>query len=203
MPAQHRFLGIALAICTGIASMFAVPTVAFAQASGFSLPDVPVLTIEPDRLFSDTLFGQRLSKEIAARGSQLAAENRRIEQELADEEGALTDVRDTMTPDEFRLLADEFYIKVTAARTEQDEKARVLTQTSDLAQRRFLVAIAAVMQQLMSEKGASVILDRRAVFVSADASDITREAIARIDSNLGEGTALDDLLPEPVVSPEQ
>jgi len=39
-----------------------------------------------------------------------------------------------------------------------------------------------------------VILDRRAVFVSADASDITQEAIGRIDSALGKGMPLDELL---------
>jgi hypothetical protein len=78
-----------------------------------------------------------------------------------------------------------------------------------------LFTIAPYMQRLMQEKGASVILDRRAVFVSADASDVTLEAIARIDSGLGEGVPLEDLLtpaegaapdtelvPEPLPVPE-
>ncbi len=46
----------------------------------------------------------------------------------------------------------------------------------------------------MNENGASVILDRRAVFLSADASDITASAIARIDEELEDGAALSELL---------
>jgi len=47
----------------------------------------------------------------------------------------------------------------------------------------------------MNERGASVILDRRAVFISADASDITASAIARIDELIGEGQPLDEIMP--------
>ncbi|WP_439142699.1 OmpH family outer membrane protein [Planktotalea sp.] len=181
-----------------------------AQLNAFSLPEIPVLTIQRERLYSETQFGQSLSREIAERGRRLAAENRRIEQELAIEEGELTDIRETMTPEEFRDLADAFDVKVTGARNEQDQKIRTLTQLSEQAERRFLFTIAPYMQRLMIEKGASVILDRRAVFVSADASDVTLEAIARIDEGLGEGMPLEELLapieddtPETELLPEQ
>jgi Skp family chaperone for outer membrane proteins len=195
-----RHIPLAMVVCATV--MFG-SSQASAQSGGFSLPDVPVLTIAPDRLFSETLFGQALSKAVAERGQKLAAENRRIERELADEEGELTGLRDTLSAEDFRDLADVFDVKVTSARTEQDEKARVLAQTSDIAERRFLVAIAPVMEVMMNEKGASVILDRRAVFVSADATDVTEDAIARIDARLGEGTSLEDLMPPSEPAPEQ
>ncbi len=207
--------GICCSVWAAFVIGFAVPSSVSAQANAFSLPEIPVLTIQRERLFSETQFGQSLSQEIAARGRRLAAENRRIEQELAVEEGELTDLRDTMSPEEFRDLADAFDVKVTGARNEQDQKIRALTQLSEQAERRFLFTIAPYMQRLMQEKGASVILDRRAVFVSADASDVTLEAIARIDSGLGEGVPLEDLLtpaegaapdielvPEPLPEPE-
>ncbi len=177
-----------------LAFVVVAPNYARAQAGGFSLPEVPVLTIQRERLYSETLFGQSLSGEIAARGRRLASENRTIEQELAEEESELTDLRDTMSPEDFRDLADAFDVKVTAARKGQDEKLRALTQLSEQVERQFLFTIAPFMQRLMLEKGASVVLDRRAVFVSADASDVTLEAIARIDLGLGEGVPLDELL---------
>ncbi|MGB7318012.1 MAG: OmpH family outer membrane protein [Planktotalea sp.] len=174
----------------------AVSTSANAQSTGFALPEIPVLTIEPDRLFAGTRFGQSLSKEIEARGNQLAAENRRIEKELADEEGELTGKRETMTPEEFRVLADDFDLRVTTARSAQDEKARALAALSDQAQLGFLQAIAPILEAMMNENGASVILDRRAVFLSADASDITTAAVRRIDEKLADGAGLSELLPE-------
>jgi len=191
------WVALVLAAClSGFAPNFAV-----AQANTFSLPEIPVLTIERERLFTETLFGQSLSKEIATRGRRLSAENRRIENELADEESELTALRETLEAAEFRDLADAFDLKVTTARTEQDSKARELSQLSEQVERRFLFAIAPVMERLMSEKGASVILDRRAVFVSADSSDITVEAVQRIDLALGEGMALQDLLQHDISTP--
>ena len=183
-----------LALCLAALCLLSLPSKSLAQASSFSLPDIPVLTIERERLFTETLFGQNLSAEIAARGRRLSAENRRIEQELAYEESELTELRKTLNPEEFRVLADAFDIKVTKARSEQDTKARGLSQLTDQVERSFLFTIAPAIEVLMREKGASVILDRRAVFVSADASDITQEAIGRIDSALGRGMPLDELL---------
>jgi len=166
-----------------------------AQANGFALPEIHVLTIEPDRLFAGTRFGQRLTKEIEARVSQHAGENRRIEKELGEEEIALTGQRETLSAEEFRALADEFDARVTEARSAQDEKARDISALSEQAQRGFLQAIAPILEQMMNENGASVILDRRAVFLSADASDITLSAIERIDKTLADGSALSELVP--------
>ena len=184
-----------VAVFLGFALPFSFAPSAQAQSSGFALPEIPVLTIEPDQLFASTRFGQRLSKEIEARGSQLAAENRRIEKELADEEIDLTGKRESMSAEEFRALADEFDTRVTTARGVQDQKARDLAAVSDQAQRGFLQAIAPILKEMMNENGASVILDRRAVFLSADASDITASAIERIDGALGVGAGLSELLP--------
>lgn len=184
----------AVAFCGLLGAVCSAPNAGLAQNLNFSFPDVPVLTIEPDRLYSDTLFGQRVSKEIEDQGRKLSGENRRIENDLADEEEALTKQRESLSAEEFRDLADAFDQKVTKVRISQDEKARILAQTSDQAQRNFIAFIAPVLKQMMSDKGASVILDRRAVFASADSSDVTQEAIERINEALGDGEGLDALL---------
>ena len=44
----------------------------------------------------------------------------------------------------------------------------------------------------MREAGAAVILERRGVFVSANAIDVTEIAIQRIDASLGDGTSVPD-----------
>jgi Skp family chaperone for outer membrane proteins len=173
-----------------------------APLSTFALPDVPVLTIEPDQLFSLTKFGQRLAKDLDKISTQLARENRSIESALADEETDLTERRSSLPAAEFRDLADAFDEKVQSLRVQQDEKSRDLTRQTDQAQRAFLSSIAPILQEIMVEKGASVVLDRRAVFLSADASDVTIAAIKRIDARIADGVSLDELMrtaaqPEP------
>lgn len=161
---------------------------------GLALPDIPVLTIEADRLFAATKFGQSLTRDLEQRGNRLAAENRRIESDLASEEADLTERRAELDAVTFRDLADAFDSKVQKFRAEQDEKARALAVLSDQAQREFLKSIASILEAMMTEQGSSVILDRRAVFLSADVSDITEAAVARIDMEIGEGPTLDEII---------
>jgi Skp family chaperone for outer membrane proteins len=72
-------------------------------------------------------------------------------------------------------------------RGEQDAKARALGTRTEEAQRRFLSVAQPVLEGLLRNAGAALILERRSVFVSVDAIDITDRAIALIDQQIGAG----------------
>jgi Skp family chaperone for outer membrane proteins len=146
-----------------------------------------VLTIAPERLYNESSFGQRITSEIEKEGAEIAAENRRIEAELTAEERTLTEIRDELSPSEFRARAAAFDEKVQRLRREQDEKARALGQRTEEARRALLTAAQPVLSKLMIESGAVAILDRRAVLLSVDSVDITDQAILRVDAQFGEG----------------
>ena len=153
----------------------------------------PILTIDSDQLFENSTFGQRTFEEFEARSALLSAENRRIEEELVAEEKELTELRPTMDPDLFRERADAFDMKVQNIRRAQDTKTRDLNR--DLEERRvlFLNSAVPILEQLMREAGAAVVLERRAVFIGSNAVDITRVAIERLNATLGDGSdSLDD-----------
>lgn len=148
----------------------------------------PVLTIDTDRLFRDSDFGKRVVAEVEATGTKLAIENRRIEADLEAEEKRLTTVRTTMEPDAFRALANAFDEKVQQTRSEQAAKSRALNARLDQEREIFERAALPVLEQLMRKSDAAVILDLRAVFVSASAIEITDDAIALLNETLGSGT---------------
>ncbi|SDI95236.1 OmpH family outer membrane protein [Salipiger marinus] len=154
----------------------------------------PILTLEVDRLYADSAYGRKVSAALEEQGADLAAENRRIESDLTEEERRLTEQRRSLPPAEFRALADAFDQKVQALRREQDAKARMLGDLSDNRRRQFLAEAEPVLAELMREAGAAVILDKRQVLLAAEVIDITETAISRIDAEIGEGP---DLLPEP------
>ncbi|AHD01002.1 outer membrane chaperone Skp [Leisingera methylohalidivorans DSM 14336] len=156
------------------------------------LPQSGILTIQPDRLFSESAFGKRVEREIEAEGAVLTAENRRIEAELRAEELELTERRSDMAPDAFRALADAFDQKVQETRRRQDQKLREINQMGEDARREFITASLPVLQQIMRETGAGAILDHASVFLSADAADITSLAIGRIDAVLGDGATVEE-----------
>lgn len=147
----------------------------------------PVLTIDSERLFLESAFGRRVAAEIEQRGSELAAENRRIEEDLEAEEQELTALRPTMEADAFRALADAFDQNVQRIRQEQAGKGRALNSLLDQEREVFMGAAAPVLERLMREAGAAVILERRSVFVSNSAIEITDDAISLLDETLGSG----------------
>lgn len=155
-----------------------------------------ILVLDFDRLFGDSAYGRRIAREIEAAGVAIAQENRRIEAELIEEERRLTRQRDGMAPADFRNLAQAFDEKVQRLRSEQDAKARALGARGDAARREFLEAAQPVLGTLMRESGATVVVERRMVFMSADAIEVTDEAIARIDAAIGEGEGLPESPPD-------
>ncbi|MDJ0825655.1 MAG: OmpH family outer membrane protein [Rhodobacter sp.] len=155
----------------------------------------PILTLDQEQLFSQSRAADEISAAIEAEAAELAAENREIEAALTAEELELTELRPTLDPDEFRALADAFDVKVQGLRAEQDAKALDLQRRRDEERQTFLRQITPVLAEIVRERGAVVVLDRRSVFLSAETIDITEEAVARInaafEANAGEDDSAD------------
>ncbi|MBV7393013.1 OmpH family outer membrane protein [Mameliella sediminis] len=192
---------LALRFAVLLLALWGAAAVAQGQGGPFAtgVRQSPILVIDFERVFSESAFGRRVNAEIEQQGRAIAAENRKIEAELIEEERKLTDLRPTLAPDEFRKLADAFDEKVQTLRDEQDAKARALGSQTEDARRRFLGVAQPVLEGLLREAGAVLILERRTVFVAADTIDVTERAIALIDAQIGDGTPAD---PDPTPKPE-
>lgn len=173
-----RALAVVGVLCGPAAAQDAVPPV-----------PSPVLMVQQDRLFDTSAFGKAAQARIEAESQALITENRQIEQQLEAEERSLTERRATLPPDQFRALAEEFNARVEVIRAEQDAKSRDIARSQESDRKRFIEAALPVLAELLREKGAVVILDRQAVFLSLDTIDITDEAVARIDARIGSGGA--------------
>ncbi len=147
----------------------------------------PILTIDTDRLLAETQYGRSLNEELRLRAEAFAAENERLRVQLTDEERRLTELRPTMEVDAFRAEAEAFDERVQGIRAEQDAKERELEEAVSLSRGEFLNTVTPVLAQLMIDSGAAVLLERRQVILSAGLVEITDEAIAAIDAQIGTG----------------
>ena len=141
----------------------------------------PILVIDQDRLFLETRVGSAALAELEERAAALVAENQEIQRELIEREQELTDIRPNMAPEEFSDLADAFDERVERIRAEQDEKERVLNLAREEVRQDFFQENGGIISDIVRERGAVVLIDRRAVILSAETIDITDEAIARIN----------------------
>lgn len=149
----------------------------------------PVLTLDRDRMFAESDFGERVTKEVAAAQAQLLAENQKKEAALADEEKTLTAERKTMAPQDFERLANAFDARVQKIRREQDSKNRIILAWREKERKRFYEASLPILGKLVRDSGAVAILNSQAVFLSFKAIDLTDRAIARLNEVLGDGAA--------------
>lgn len=164
---------------------------------------MPILTVNESRLYSNSAWGRRVQAELEQISHEVAAENDRLYDELAGEENALTELRQTLSPAEFRKRADAFDQRAQTMRAERLQVVRDLTERADTERRSFFDAAVPVFGQVMAERGAFVILDQRTVFVSADMIDVTDDLISRLDSEIGAGPAVsENKAPQPEEEPE-
>lgn len=195
------------AVALAAALMLAFSAMASAQqgpGASFALGEPsPILTLDQERLFEDSAFGQRVRADMEAAARALAVENRRLEEELSEEERALTERRAELAPEEFRELADEFDARVADIRSTQEAKNRALSEFRDSETQRFFSLVAPVLTAMVRERGAVALLDRRAIFIAADRIDVTDAAIARVDAEIGTGAdSAAPILPDDPVQPE-
>ena len=148
---------------------------------------LPIALLNQERLLSQTRYGQRIQREIEAAGARLTAENRQIETRLMEEELDLTEQRRRLSAEAFRPLAEEFDTRVEAIRAAQEAKSRALQSQAEAAQARFFEDVFPLLIELLRARGAAVLMDNRAVLLSVEGADITDEAIALIDTEIGEG----------------
>lgn len=148
----------------------------------------PLLTLDTDRLLTDSAAGRAIDADLAEKSAALASENRRIEAELAEQERDLSDRRSSLSTEEFRAEAAAFDDKVNTIREEQDAKLRDLQTRSEDARRTILEAANPVLGSIMQDTGAVAILEKSSVIVALQAIDITDLAIQRLDAAMGGDT---------------
>jgi Skp family chaperone for outer membrane proteins len=168
-------------------SVFDIPTAQIAPS---------IVTVDVDGLFTQSQFGRRIGQLYTDGREALALENRRIAGALRDEELALTQQRPDMEPDVFLSEAEAFDDKAQGIRRAQDAKERDLEETLTNGRDQFLEAARPILGQLMVDRGAFAILDRRSVLLSLGSLDVTEAALERIDTAIGDGSQLVPVVPE-------
>ncbi len=145
----------------------------------------PVLVLDLERLYGGSTYAESLRAAVEVEAEALSVENDRIVADLTAEEQSLTERRPTMEPEAFRQEAEAFDAKVNDIRRARDAKEAEINQARAEVRVKFFEDVRPLIGQIMVEKGAQVVIDSRSVVVIVRVADITTEAIARIDAELG------------------
>jgi len=149
-----------------------------------------ILTLDQDVLYLSSTWGQRAQARLDAEGEQVSAENERLTQLLSAEEQRLTGQRATLPAAEFRRLAEDFDLRATTIRRERAQAVQRLNEWAEADRAAFFRAALPVMGQVMQDRRAVAVLDRRTVFVSLDAIDVTAQLVTMLDQRIGDGNGV-------------
>ena len=138
------------------------------------------------KLLKQTQIGKKIIAEDNIARQNLQSENEELEENLLLEEKELSDLRKTLTLDDFRLKAQDFDKKVTIIRKEQGQKEQLLIAENRKNENDFFKKIYPLLYGLLSEKGGLILIDQRNVVLWDSSVDLTKDAINLIDRVLGD-----------------
>lgn len=138
------------------------------------------------KLLKQTQIGKKIIAEDNIARQNLQSENEELEENLLLEEKELSDLRKTLTLDDFRLKAQDFDKKVTIIRKEQGQKEQLLIAENRKNENDFYKKIYPLLYGLLSEKGGLILIDQRNVVLWDSSVDLTKDAINLIDRVLGD-----------------
>ncbi|MDV7269864.1 OmpH family outer membrane protein [Thioclava sp. A2] len=147
-----------------------------------------ILTLDWEVLYDSSAWGKRVSAELSQASKDLNTENNRIADDLVIEERQLTERRAAMTPEDFRAEAAAFDKRATGIRAAQKAKAQALQAQLEQERQAFVQAALPVLDELLVQRGAAVVLDRRVIIRGLSNIDVTNDLILLVDERLGSGT---------------
>ena len=159
---------------------------ALAQSVG-STDQAMIFTVDMNKLLKLSNFGQDLIRRNNLARLSLQNENEVLEAELLSEEKVLSDLRKSLSLDDFRAKAIEFDKKVTIIRSEQSKKENILVNKMRQEEADFYKNIYPLLYELLSDRGGLVLMDQRNAVLWDSSVDITEDAIVIINKVLGIG----------------
>ena len=153
-----------------------------AYPQGYDLQPAPdIVSLDRERVFTDSIAGKRIQQEIEKRQNALRAENQLIDTQLTEEEKSLAEQRKIDLPDVFATKAAAFDEKVKRIRQEQRDKGQKIVQFAQASRTDFFKQVAEVLRSYMAQNGVNLVLEANTVMMSAQQADITQEVINRLD----------------------
>ena len=170
-----RMLAAALALSIGFSAA------SFAQG---------VLVMNEQRILRESAVGQHITTRLEAIGQEIQAELQPQQAAIQSESEALNAELSALSEDAIRqrpdLAACYESLQRDAATFEQTRRIRAqeLQATEQQAMRPVLPILQEVLQEIVNERNADVLIDRSVVVYAADSVDISQSAIERLNQRI-------------------
>lgn len=174
-------LAASAALMLGTAT--ALPTVALAQAAA---PQSAIIIVDMDRVGAESAAGKSGASQLKTKADSVQARAKALADQLRGEEETLVKARqaNSMAPEAFQAKVKDLQTKQNNARTELGNREQEFTRSQTYVRQQIFNAVGPIIQTVMRERGAQVVLARDAALAVNPALDVTAEVIRRLDAAL-------------------
>lgn len=173
-------IGPVRAVAALILALLMVTSPAFSQSA------TRVLVVDMDRMRAESLAGIGIDRATTAFREEIKSEISAREAAIRAEEQLLARERADLSQADFRERVEAFDAQVQAQRRLAETESRRLQLARARSQALLTRATQEVLAAMMRESQAHLLLDKSQIILSANAIDITEEAIKRLNSRTPE-----------------
>ena len=142
----------------------------------------PILIVDRERVLRDSVPARSLAESEREARVALGEELEALRRALEAEEAEIAALRDEGDKAAFEARVRAFDIRVREARRDSQAKGEALQARFIGARRDLAAALEPVLQSVLEESGATLILDARTVLAARPGADVTEEVIRRFDA---------------------
>ena len=143
-----------------------------------------LFTVDMTKLLRSSEFGKNIIAANNIARKKLQSENEELEKKLLLEEKELSELRKTLSVEEFRPKALEFDKRVSTIRAEQGKKEEILNKKVRKEETDFFKRIYPLLYEILIERGGLILVDQRNIILWDNSVDITDDAIQVINQAL-------------------
>jgi Skp family chaperone for outer membrane proteins len=155
-----------------------------ARAAG-TVGNEVIVVIDRDAILQRSKVGQDITHQIQALADQAKQKLSARRQALENEAAALDKQAATLSPDARQKRAMALQAEQISFQKDVEREDGRIQGALQQANRQVAIAMAPILEQIVKEHGANMVLDKRAVIASSDpAFDISDEIISRLDTKL-------------------
>jgi len=148
-------------------------------------PAPKVVVLDRVGLLQYSKVGRSVAQQLEALNNQTKANFEAQQKSLVAESQALRTQVAIMAADQRQKKEDAFNAKVRNLEVTAQRRAAQIQQAGQVAQAAVAQALGPIVEELVKERGANMVLDKQAVvFSNSNAFDITADAIARLDAKM-------------------
>jgi outer membrane protein len=180
---KSLLLATALLLIPGIA--LAQPKPAAPQQQGGALPAPKIVVINRQAILQFSKVGQDIARQVQAYATQAKADMQAQSKALETEGQQLQQQIAILAPDVKQKKIDAFQQKEAGLQSQAQRREAMINGGLQKAQQQVEGVMGPILQGLMTQRGANMIIDKNAVvFANSSAFDITGPAIEQLNQKI-------------------